>query len=116
MNVSKQEFDTYKLEAGSSIERLHADVKSSYDSMMNFMINFQSHIDERFNALETKTDRIEKRLNHLIDDVSHFRSNVGARFDIVSGQLRLIDQEQFRIDDRQSSLEKRVSVLEDNAS
>jgi uncharacterized protein (UPF0335 family) len=55
MNVSKQEFDTYKLEAGSSIERLHvdvktlhadikalhADMKSSYDSMMNFMINFQ---------------------------------------------------------------------------
>ena len=138
MNVSKEEFDAYRLDSSSSIERLHCDVKSSYASIISFMNNLQAHFDDkfkqfddkfkhfdhklntletkfdqRFDTLETKTDRIEKRLNLLADDVSLLRSNLGGRFDANSVQLRLIDQEQLRIAERQSTLEKRVNVLED---
>jgi hypothetical protein len=44
------------------------------------------------------------------------RLNFGSRFDVISGQLRLIDQGQFRTEERLSNLERRVDTLEDKAS
>jgi len=76
-------------------------------------------VDEKFNRLETKFDRMDQRLTHLADDVSYMRSNFGGRFDVISGQLRLIDQGQFRTEERLSALdrlEQRVNILEDKAS
>ncbi len=65
-------------------------------------------VDERLNTIEAKIDRLELQLNNVINDASHFRSNVGARFGIVSDQLRILDQELFRSTERYSNLEKRV--------
>jgi predicted nuclease with TOPRIM domain len=137
MNVSKQEFDARNLEVNSAIERLHADVKSSYSSMREFMVSLEAHIDEKFDALDGKfnaldgkfntldgkfnkldgkVDRMDQRLTRLTDEVSHMNLNFGARFDVISGQLRLIDQGQFRTEERLSNLERRVDTLEDKAS
>jgi predicted nuclease with TOPRIM domain len=137
MNVSKQEFDARNLEVNSAIERLQSDVKASYASMREFMVHLEAHIDEKFDALdgkftaldgkftaldgkfnklEDKVDRMDLRLIRLTDEVSHMRLNFGSRFDVISGQLRLIDQGQFRTEERLSNLERRVDTLEDKAS
>jgi hypothetical protein len=100
MNVSKQEFDAYKLEASSSHERLHNDVKSSYDSIMTFMINFQSHFEERFNTLEAKFDdrfnaleaKFDSRFNALELKFDRRFSAIDHRFDVLETKTDRIEK------------------------
>jgi hypothetical protein len=88
MNVSKQEFDARNIEVDRAIENVRSEVKSSYSSIMEFMIRLESHMDERFNTLdakfdklEAKVDRIDQRLTRLADDVAHINSNFSGRFE-----------------------------------
>jgi predicted nuclease with TOPRIM domain len=137
MNVSKQEFDARNLEVDRRFEKLQSDAKSSYLSIIEYFGRLESHIDIKFDALDVKfdaldgkfnalndkfdrldakVDRMDQRLSRLTDEVSHMNANFCSRFDVISGHLRLIDQGQFRIEQRLSSPERRVDVLEEKAS
>jgi peptidoglycan hydrolase CwlO-like protein len=107
MSVSKQEF-----------ERLDSDVKSSYASIAEALFRLETQVGDisgRFDKLEEKFDRMDRRLTHIADDLAHTRLNFGARFDVLTGQLRLMDQGQFRSEERLCEVERRVYVLEEKA-
>jgi hypothetical protein len=85
MNVTKQEFDTFKAEVNSSFSRLQADVGSSYTTIMQYFERLETHIDKKF-------DRMDHRLTQVSDDLVQMRSNLGAKLDVITGQLRIVDQ------------------------
>jgi len=123
MNVSKQEFDTFKGEVNSSFERLQSDVKSSHTTIIQYFERLDTlldqkfaGIDKRFDGIDQKIDRMDHRLTQVSDDLVQMRSNFGARLDVISGQLRIVDQGQLGVDERLAHLERRVYVLEDKAS
>jgi archaellum component FlaC len=130
MNVTKQEFDTFKAEVNSSFERLQSDIRSSYTTIIQYFERLETHldqkfeginqkfegIDKKFEGIEKKIDRMDHRLTQVSDDLVQMRSNFGARLDVITGQLRIVDQGQLRIDERLAHLERRVYVLEDKAS
>ncbi len=123
MNVTKQEFNTFKAEVNSSFERLESDVRSSYTTIIQYFERLDTHldqkfgaIDKRFDGIDQKIDRMDHRLTQVSDDLVQMRSNFGARLDVITGQLRIVDQGQLRVDERLAHLERRVYVLEDKAS
>jgi flagellar capping protein FliD len=77
-------------------------------------------MDKRFDAMDKRFDameqRFEQRFSRLSEDVTYMGSNFASRFDVFSGHLRVGDQGQLRSDERLSSLERRVDILENRAS
>ena len=86
------------------------------DGKFNVLDGKFNVLNDKFDRLDAKVDRMDKRLARLTDEVSHMNANFCSRFDVISGHLRLIDQGQFRIEQRLSNLERRVDVLEEKAS
>ena len=123
MTVSRSEFEARNLEVDSKFERLQSDLKSSYASIGEFLTQLQAsnvRLEDKLDVMESKFDhrltQVDQRLTHLATEVSHMRSNFNSKFDIISAQLRLIDQGQFRTEERLSNLERRVDRLEEKAS
>ncbi len=127
MTVSRSEFDSFKAETSAAIEKLDADLKSSHKTIIEHLVRLEQHLydmearmekrldamDKRFDAME---QRFEQRFSRLSEDVTYMGSNFASRFDVFSGHLRVGDQGQLRSDERLSSLERRVDILENRAS
>ena len=143
MSVNKQDFDELK----SRFERMESDLKSSYQSIYEWMKRSEEAAEERFcvfdgkldaldkkvdaldkkvdaldkkvdsldkkvDGLDKKVDSLDKKVDRLSDDVNHVRLNSSARFDLISGQLRIADQGHFHVENRMANFEERLSALE----
>jgi septal ring factor EnvC (AmiA/AmiB activator) len=130
MAITDEQFDALR----TDVTTLAADLRSTSRAIAEHFETFTRYMDSRFeqvdqrfeqvdqrfermefrfDKLENKVDRLDTSLQHLRKVATGMRSEFGDRFEVLSKQMAVGDRFGRNVEDRVTSLEHRVDLLEE---